>query len=357
MYYSQSELNPRRRAILGFIIGSYIRTATPVASLQVAQMHNLDVSPATVRNDMAALEKLGFISRPHASAGAVPSDRAYRFYVEHITTEPRLPRSVPEQAQSAIHVEEGDIDSWARGAAVVLSQAVRNVAISTAPRVSHARVKQLQLVQLQDRQALLLVVMQEARVRQHLVVLEPGIDQLQLNDLSTHLNTLLAGKDANEIQRIWHSDMGSGPLANLVVEETLHLLRIEDQALPSRPYLEGLSRMLGQPEFAGGTRAQQAVEALEDEGLLSYYTQDVNSMGDIQVLIGTEQPARHLREFGAVLSQYGVPGTASGVIGAIGPIRMDYSRAISSVRYLSKFMSALVASLEESGPRSRTTAP
>ena len=143
MTTATTQLNDRRQSLLEFIVGDYIATAVPVASQQIAKRHRLRVSPATIRNDMAELEDLGYISRPHASAGGVPADAAYRFYVERAPQKPRPSRRFEALVHEAIEPEAGDPDTWARGAAAVLSDAVLNVAIVTTPRASHARIKQL----------------------------------------------------------------------------------------------------------------------------------------------------------------------------------------------------------------------
>jgi heat-inducible transcriptional repressor len=169
MQQNPAQLNPRRQTLLEIIVTDYIETASPVASQQVVRRHNLKVSPATIRNDMAELEEMGYISRPHTSAGGVPSDPAYRFYVERTWRRAKPSRQLEDIVQKAIRAEDGDPDEWAREAAGVLSNAIHNVAITTAPRAFHARVKQVQLVQLQERQALLILVMQEARLRQRMV--------------------------------------------------------------------------------------------------------------------------------------------------------------------------------------------
>ena len=341
-------LDPRRQAVLEFIVGDYIRTAAPVASQQLARLHRLRVSPATIRNDMAGLEELGFISRPHPSAGAVPADRAYRFYVERVQARARPSRVVQELVHSAIHSTEPDADGWARAAAAVLSRTVHNVAITITPRVFQARMLRLQLVQLQDRQALLIVVMQEARLRQHLVPMEDLVTQEHLNDLATQINTVLAGKTAQEMKQAWNPNHSPGILANQIVNEALRLMEIEEQAEDVRPHLEGLGQMLGQPEFLKGSHAQRAVEVLQDQQLIGYILPAEGEQGEVYVTIGEEHHNERLQAFSVVLAQYGIPGTVTGVVCTIGPTRMDYALAIASVGYVSRFLSDLHATLNES---------
>ena len=347
MTTATAQLNDRRQSLLEFIVGDYIETAVPVASQQIARRHRLRVSPATIRNDMAELEELGYISRPHASAGGVPADAAYRFYVERASVRPRPSRRFEALVRRAIEPEAGDPEGWARGAAAVLSDAVLNVAIATTPRASHARVKQLQLVHLHDRRALLVLVMQEARLRQHIVPFAEPVSQDELTALAVRLNAMLAGLSAADVRRVWEAGRSDDGLADAVVAELARLLDEEEREGLARRYTEGLGHMLSQPEFQSAASAREAVEVLEDDDTLRGVLSEQVGAGSVQVIIGGESHSQQLRPYSVVIARYGTPGQVMGVIGTLGPTRMDYVRAISSVRYLAGFLSGLVAALEE----------
>ena len=347
MTTATTQLNDRRQSLLEFIVGDYIATAVPVASQQIAKRHRLRVSPATIRNDMAELEDLGYISRPHASAGGVPADAAYRFYVERAPQKPRPSRRFEALVHEAIEPEAGDPDTWARGAAAVLSDAVLNVAIVTTPRASHARIKQLQLVHLHDRRALLVLVMRDARLRQHIVQLADAASQDDLTGLAVRLNALLAGLSADDVRRVWKASGSDDPTADAVVTELARLLDEEEQEGQERRYTEGLGHMLSQPEFQSAASAREAVGVIEDDDTLRSVLPEQMIAGAVHVIIGGESHSQQLRPYSVVIARYGTPGQAMGVIGTLGPTRMDYVRAISSVRYLAGFLSGLVAALEE----------
>ena len=349
MTTAATTLNPRRQAVLELLVSDYIRTAAPVASQQLARLHVLPVSPATIRNDVAELEEMGFIVRPHPSAGAVPSDRAYRFYVGRIRSRARPSKAIQDLVQRTISSAEADTDRWARAAAAVLSRTVRNVAIATTPRIFQTRMKQLQLVHLQDHQALVIVVMQEARLRQQMVTLGQPVTQEYLTALATRLNAALSGRTAAEIEQAWKEEPAHEPLSDQLVAEALRLMAMEDQAEHVRPYLEGLGHMLAQPEFLKGARAQRAVELLEDPDLIGSILAADGETKDISITIGEEHQHPGLQTFSVVLAQYGVPGAVSGLVCAIGPTRMDYGLVIASVRYLAQFLSSLHATLTEAG--------
>ncbi len=347
MTTATAQLNERRQSLLEFIVGDYIQTAVPVASQQIAKRHRLRVSPATIRNDMAELEELGYISRPHASAGGVPADAAYRFYVERVAPRPRPSRRFEARVRSAIEPEAGDPEGWAREAAAVLSDAVLNVAIATTPRASHARIKQLQLVHLHDRHALLVLVMQEARLRRHIVPFTEPISQEELTALAARLNAALAGLSAAEVRRVWAVAREGGGAADAVAAELTRLLDEEEREGLAHRYTEGLRHMLSQPEFQSAVSAREAVEVVEDDDTLRNVLSEQAGAGSVQVVIGSESHSQQLRPYSVVIARYGAPGQAMGVIGTLGPTRMDYVRAISSVRYLAEFLSGLVGALEE----------
>ena len=347
MTTATTQLNDRRQSLLEFIVGDYIETAVPVASQQIAKRHRLRVSPATIRNDMAELEELGYISRPHASAGGVPADAAYRFYVERAPRRPRASRRFEALVHDAIEPEAGDPDTWARDAVAVLSDALLNVAIATAPRAPHARLKQLQLVHLHDRRALLVLVMQDARLRQHIVQFAEPVSQDELTALAVRLNAMVAGRSAADVRRVWKRSRGEDDAADAVVAELARLLDEEEREGQERRYTEGLGHMLSQPEFQSAVSAREAVEVLEDDDTLRSVLSERVGVRSVQVIIGGESHSEQLRPYSVVIARYGTPGQAMGVIGTLGPTRMDYVRAISSVRYLAEFLSGLVGALEE----------
>ena len=347
MTTAATQLNRRRQSLLEIIVGDYIETAAPVASQHIVKRHDLRVSPATIRNDMAELEDMGYISRPHASAGCVPADTAYRFYVERASRRGRPARRFELRVKDSIQAEAGDPDIWARHAAAVLSDALLNVAIATAPRASRARVKQLQLVHLHNHQALLVVVMPEARLRQHIVHFADEVTQETLTELAGRLNALLSGKTAAEVRRLSRATQDADKTAGAVVSAMARLLDEEEQDGEHRRYTEGLRHMLGQPEFQSAVRARQVVEVLEDDQMLAQVLAERPHTGSVDVIIGEESKHERLRPYSVVIAWYGSPGHVSGAIGTLGPTRMDYVRAIASVRYLAEFLSGLVGDLQD----------
>ena len=342
------QLNERRKTLLGLIVDDYIQTAAPVASQHLLKHPELNVSPATIRNDMAELEGLGLIARPHTSAGGVPQDLAYRFYVERVASHTKAPRIFQVLVQGALHQDEADPEAWAREAAGILSHEVRNVGIATVPRAFQARIRHFQLVPVRDVQALLVLVMQESRVRQQRVNFPQPFTANGLIDLSSALNAALADKTARDVRAMAEAHQADNGAPRLIMEEIVRLMALEEEQEAERHYVEGLRDMLSQPEFTSGDRAREAVGLVEDTDVIKQMTADVPDQGEVRVIIGNENRQEGLRHYSIVVGRYGVPGYASGTIAAMGPTRMDYARAISSVRYLTSFLSGLLDALRDS---------
>ena len=341
-------LNVRRQALLEIIVSDYIETAVPVASQQLAKRYELRVSPATIRNDMAELEEMGYISRPHSSAGGVPSDPGYRFYVER-TQHPRLPHRFQERVRDAITFDDADPGAWARNAARVLASTVQNLAIATAVKPTIARLKHLQLVHLRDTEALLIVVTQEAKLRQHMIHLGSAVDQDALTEAANRLNRLAAGKSIAELRSLWDSGALTSPILETTLLEAIRILSDEERVDAQERYMNGLGHMLSQPEFQSNRSAQDAADVIDDDSLNTLLSARAAPM-EVRVVIGQESHDEHLRPYSVVYSTYGTDDGTMGVIGTLGPTRMDYGRAMASVGYLAAFLSELVQALEPSPP-------
>ncbi|MGQ9546254.1 MAG: heat-inducible transcriptional repressor HrcA [Dehalococcoidia bacterium] len=330
----------RRRAVLRMIVEDYISRAVPVASSAIVERYRLKVSPATIRNDMAYLEREGYVVHPHRSAGSVPTDKAYRYYVELIGEEVELP-SVEEHLIRQISQEaKEELEQWLRTMAVLLARLVCNLAVITTPKASRSRLKHVDLVALQDFMALLVVVLYEAKIRRQLLSFARKVTQDELTTLANKLTFLYAGMTGSEIL----ADQSElPPEEKSIVECVAKIVAAEDQAEYGEPYLEGLRLLLGQPEFRNNPRVLNILEVLEGEDWLRNMVYPELGNEEIKVIIGEENPEPALQDLSLIASQYGVPGKARGIVGVIGPKRMDYAMAISSLNCLSTLLSNSVA--------------
>jgi len=333
-------LTGRREAILKIIVNEYIAGVMPVASKAITYNYNLKVSPATVRSDVACLEEEGYVVRPHPSAGAVPTDKAYRYYVESISHDVKLPLTEQYLVYELFQEAKEEMEQWLKLAAALLAHFVRNVAVVTSPKAPRCRFKHLDLVEVRDFVALLVLILYEAGVRQKILSFNKRITQEDLTMLANKLNSAYAGMTGSEISR---EKARPSPEEKQVAECIVDMMTAEDKLGHGRPYLEGLHLMLSQPEFANNPRALDLLELLEGEDWLEGIFRPDLDKGGIKVIIGKENPEEVLQDLSLIVGEYGIPDKAGGIVGVIGPKRIDYARAISLVSCLSSLLSESVA--------------
>jgi heat-inducible transcriptional repressor len=334
-------LTERKKTILNLIVGDYIQAAAPIASESIARKHDLGVSPATIRNDVAELEDEGYITRPHPSAGSVPMDKGYRLYVETDVGMKggRISRQVSASIRKQLIEVESDIDGWTSVASEALAGLVGNMAIATFPKAREARVRHIDLVPLQDLLALLIVVCGQARLRRQLIRLKEPED---LQQTANRVQEKLVGHTWREIES---SDMALSSFEEELVATTVLILRDEDQAEYLDHYLNGLRNLLAQPEFAEKERISAFIERIEDGSLVRAILDEAPETAVVRVVIGQENRGDMLRPLSVVIGRYGIPGEAAGAVGAVGPVRMHYTKTIAGVELMASVMSELVESV------------
>jgi len=331
-----ARLSARRGAVLRVIVREYVDRASPVGSEHVARAHPLGVSSATIRNEMAALEEDGYITHPHTSAGRIPSDKGYRYFVEALMETDRLPAQVQREVRSRILELEGELDDWAAIATSVIAELAEALALITFPRARATRLKHLELVSLQDFLVLLVLVLQEARVKQQLLHLEEAVAQDELSVIGNRLSAAFSGSTAREIGQ---QSVNMTPLEERVTRTATRMMEAEDASTAEVAQLGGLRALLAQPEFASNERTLGLMELVEDRRVLGSLVSRMAGDDDTRVLIGSENPVEGMRDYSVVLAPYGIPGRLRGTVGVLGPTRMRYPRAIAAVQYLALVMS------------------
>lgn len=336
-------LTKRQELILSIIIADYTRTAAPIASEALAREHALGVSSATIRNDVAALESEGYITHPHSSAGSVPLDKAYRFYVESIDpADGAIPPRVRATAKRRLRNILQNLDDWATVSAAALSGLVGNMAIATFPKARESRVRHIDLVHLQDVLVMLIVVLEQARLRRQLIRLTTPIDAAELGDATARLRALITGLNRRQIES---QVMRLTPFEEELVEATAVVLREEDKAVYSDHYVDGVRNLLSQPEFAENERAQAIVQSVEDGSLAQMILSETPEGGVVRVIIGHENPDDMLSPMSVVVCQYGAPHHVVGAVGVVGPTRMEYPKTMAGVKFMSSAMNELLESM------------
>jgi heat-inducible transcriptional repressor len=330
----------RRETVLRAIIEDYITGAAPVSSNAIVEKYSLKVSPATIRNDTAYLEREGYVVHPHHSAGSVPTDKAYRYYVELIGEAVELPAVEDYLIRQISREATEELEQWLKAVAALLARLVHNLVVITTPKAVCCRFKHLDLVVLQDFMALLIVVLHEAKVRRQVLSFSKKVSQDELTELANKLTYVYGGMTGTEISA---KREGLSSEERQLSESLVEMMAAEDKMEYGPPYLEGLRLLLSQPEFAGSPRILGILEVLEGEDWLRNMFGRESGARGVRVLIGEENPEPALQDLSLIASQYGLVNKARGVVGVVGPRRMDYARAISSLTCLSTLLSNSVA--------------
>ena len=306
---------------------------------------------ATVRNEMASLEEEGLLFQPHTSAGRIPTDLGYRYFVEHLMLESALSLDEQRQIRHQFYQVQHQLDEWVRLTASVLSRALQSAAVVTPPRAAEGRLKHFEVLSLQEMVALLVVVLQDGAVKQERLLLDMPATQEELSGLSQHMNRLFVDLSAAELE-LQTQSMRLDVNERMLVNGILRMLGQHGEYSAETFYHDGILQMLNQPEFTTlgleherNQRIRKVVEVLEQNRLLPALAAQVPA-GGVQVIIGGENSLfEDMKDVSLVVSRYGREGQAGGLLGVVGPTRMQYSRAIAVVRYMTEVLNDLLAEL------------
>jgi len=338
-------LDPRSAAILRAIIEEYVATAQPVGSQSLVERCHLEVSSATVRNVMAELERAGLLHSPHTSAGRVPTDAGYRLYVESIAESVALAPVERLMIRHQFGQVEFASEQWFRLAASTLAGATHSAGIATPAKPEASRIRRVDLVSGGERMASLVLVLAEGPIKQHLLPLEESTDQELLDDAARRLNERIAGRTATQLEPLLRGlplDTETDRLVARAAERIARAMREFDANVVEDVFSEGLLYVMEAPEFAQTDKLRRVFVLLQDRAYLGDLVHDVTDAGDVRIFIGAENRPAELHDVALVLAPYGRRGRASGVVGVLGPTRMAYPHAISTVRYVSGLMNELV---------------
>jgi heat-inducible transcriptional repressor len=321
---------------------AYKHNTEPVGSKRLAEHYHINISSATIRNEMVALTEMGYLRQPHTSAGRVPTEEGYRYFVSQMMHQAELPAAVQATISHQFHQSRPDVDQWMTLAASILAHQSQGVSVVTAPHTDKAKYKHIELISTQGRQVLMVLVLVGGEVSQQLLTLAEPVAQERLSQTAARLNKLLPGMTVDAMSSLSaRSDALDQDILNLLIQD----FHRAANRVSGEIYTDGLTNVLAEPEFAESDEARRALRLFGERSTLQDLiarTASNSNVGGLQVLIGGEGGWDELRQCSMVIARYGVPGLATGTLGVLGPMRMSYARTIPTVRYVAGLLSDLV---------------
>lgn len=349
---SAENLTERQRFLLNVLVREYIIHPEPISSGRLTAAANLNISSATARNEMAALEEKGYIRSPHTSSGRVPTEQGYRYFAQQLLDDTTLPPPPVEIIRSQFQDVPQEVDTWLQTATVILAQQTHAAAIVTEPRINtHHRFKHIQLIGVQGRLVLMVLVLNSGYVHQQMLVMAEPVSQAQLSQTSDVLNRIAIDQTASEVHEACRV---ATTLVQDIGELAADALQQLDQLGGRIRYQAGLSELL--PDLKEQS-AKQALRILEGQVGLEPILGEMadKEVGTVRVVIAGEGRWEELSHLSMVLGRYGT-GSMMGAIGVVGPTRMAYPKVIASVGYLAEYISEFLSDAQGPSGESETEA-
>ena len=341
------EMTERKKKVLRSVVDLYIRTAEPVGSKAITELPDMKYSSATIRNEMADLTSLGYLEQPHTSAGRIPSAAGYRLYVDELMADYRLSIDETKSINTAIEEKMQRVDKLVEKVAKLVSQATDLPAISMASRSADATVKRFELIQAGAGSFILVVMLSNDEVVNKLIKLPLHVDENDLKVLSALLNATMTELSAEEftaglLERVMRSAGAAASLVPVIVEFTTETLR---RSGSSNMVVAGHSRLLGLPEYRDVDKAQKVMTSLDEE-TLSNLPAVMQSANGTKVIVGPENISEELKDTSVVMTKFDIGDGMQGMIGVVGPTRMDYAKVTARLSYFAESLSKMFAKPE-----------
>ena len=333
-------LTERQKRILMLIVREYIDSGQSVGSKSLVKNYKLDVSSATIRNEMRALTEMGYL---RTTTGRIPTEAGYRYFIRQVMKNADLPNAVQRTISHQFAQTRSNSNEWMILAASVLAHQTQAVSLVTEPRNEQMLFKHVELISTQGRQILMVLVFAGGEVSQQILTLAEPIPQERLSQVAERLNISLDSLSVEALSLLpKRSDLLEKDILLLVQDE----MQKRSAGSSGEIYMDGMENILAEPSFAGSDEGRRTLRFFDERSLLkdmlSSSAVDSN-VGGVQVLIGGDDGWEELKECSMVLSRYGIPGQATGTLGVLGPMRMPYARTIPTVRYMADLLSGLMA--------------
>jgi heat-inducible transcriptional repressor len=340
-------MDERKKRILQAIIDDYIGTAEPIGSRTIARKYELGLSSATIRNEMADLEDMGYLAQPHTSAGRIPSDKGYRLYVDELMRVSDLQREESERMKTEMDTRVSELDQLLKQASAVLSRYTRYTSMAVTPQLKKSTIKAIQVVPIDVGKAMVIVVTNAGIVRNNLINIADCITPDMLVMISNELNDKLAGLTVEQIiagkviKLENRADMPPDIVMPVINGVTDCVVQIDSPEV----YVEGTTNIFNHPEFRNVAKAREFMSVLDERENLFKIMTSRNEPDEITIRIGSENDMSVIKDCTLITAKYNLPDNFKGSIGIIGPTRMEYPRVISLLKYMRKLMSSEINKL------------
>lgn len=342
-------LTDRQKIILQILVDDYIRSAEPVGSRTISKRPDVKFSPATIRNEMADLEELGYLEQPHTSAGRIPSQKGYRFYVDNLMLPESESKIDVETLRTSFLHRIDQMEQVVQQSATILSSLTNYTSIVLGPKAGAAKLRHIQLLRLNDRSAVAIIVTDSGHVENRTVTIPEGIPIESIERYVEFLNRKLVGSPLHTLKQQLHSVIASelarySEQFDSVMELCNQMLETEGEG--SKIYLGGTTMILNQPEFRTVEKLKPLLDMFEQQNELVRIMQDIEAPG-VLVKIGQENNHQTIHDCSLITAAYSINGKPVGTIGVLGPTRMDYARVISVLNQMTSSLSVLLTSLHK----------
>ena len=327
-------LDERKKRVLQAIVEGYIKTAEPVSSNAIMNLEGLEYSSATIRNEMAELEKLGYIEKTHISSGRVPSEKGYRFYVDELLEDDKITVDEIEYISNKLETKVNELEDLTQIASSTISEVTHYTTVSIGPNTDVQKIESIKFVLLHPRMMMAVILTDNGLVKETIIKFDEDITENQVNTLNYMFNNKLKGEPITKIDK---------PLEKYLVDEMRYSVNLIKPIIEQmkkvveeeRVHLEGAKQLFELPEFNSLEVAKNFVNIIDEKEFMA----DMLNNGyakDINVYIGEENEKEELKDFSIVTFKHRIGNKDLGTIGIIGPKRMDYSKVISVMKYISK---------------------
>ncbi len=336
-------METRKQAILRAVVHEFTTSAVPVGSQSLQSRYFVNLSSATIRTELADLADLGYLTQPHTSSGRIPTDSGYRYFVDFLMDLEEVPERVLGFIDEELRHTTADVQGLVERVAMTTASVTGNASVASAPHGSQGRIKHVDLVSLEPKEVLLILLLEGNLLRQQVVQVTEAAGQPALTLLASKLNESLVGKSGEAVRRSY--DGAALGLEKELLGRIVAALDQYEQGAENLVVHDGVRNLLRQPEFAESSRLQQVLEVLEETRYLTVLLRELIGNSDLQIVIGSENASSQLQGCAVVLTTYGASNQLKGVLGVIGPTRMAYSQTVARLRAVAHGASERMADL------------